>query len=86
MSILPTPPPRQNRTVVLYLGATLAEYEQSLKQCPNRFNGLYGAARAAELAGNLQKARTYYAQLAAHRDQASDRRELEEAGVFLARR
>ena len=64
----------------------LAEYEQSLKQCPNRFNGLYGAARAAELAGSLEKARTYFAQLAAHRDQASDRRELEEAGVFLARK
>ena len=55
----------------------LAEYEQSLKQCPKRFNGLYGAARAAELAGSLEKARTYFAQLAAHRDQASDRRELE---------
>ena len=29
----------------------LAEYEQSMKVDPNRFNGLYGAARAAELAG-----------------------------------
>jgi hypothetical protein len=64
----------------------LMEYERSLKQCPNRFNGLYGAARAAELAGNLEKARTYYAQLAAHRDHTSDRREIEEAGVFLARK
>jgi hypothetical protein len=64
----------------------LVEYERSLRQCPNRFDGLYGPARAAELAGNLEKATSYYTQLAAHRDHASDRRELEEAGVFLARR
>jgi hypothetical protein len=33
----------------------LAEYEADLKFNPNRFNGLYGAARAAELAGKSDK-------------------------------
>jgi len=41
----------------------LAEYEKSMKTDPNRFNGLAGAARAAELAHQPEKARTYYAQL-----------------------
>ena len=36
---------------------------ESLKTDPNRFNGLYGAARAAELAHDAQKANGYYAQL-----------------------
>ncbi|HXY13361.1 MAG TPA: hypothetical protein VEI26_02555 [Terriglobales bacterium] len=41
----------------------LAEYETDLKFNPNRFNGLYGAAHAAELAGKSDKANTYYRQL-----------------------
>ncbi|MFZ0320137.1 MAG: hypothetical protein WAL56_13520 [Candidatus Sulfotelmatobacter sp.] len=41
----------------------LAEYESALKIDPNRFNGLAGAARAAEMAHQPQKANTYYAQL-----------------------
>jgi len=41
----------------------LAEYEIALRDAPNRFNGLYGAARAAEEAGEKQKASTYYAKL-----------------------
>lgn len=41
----------------------LAEYEKSLKSDPNRFNGLYGAARAAELAHHSAKAAEYSAQL-----------------------
>jgi tetratricopeptide (TPR) repeat protein len=41
----------------------LAEYQLSLKTDPNRFNGLYGAAQAAERIGNAQLASTYYAQL-----------------------
>ena len=41
----------------------LAEYEADLKFNPNRFNGLYGAASAAEAAGKNEKATTYYAQL-----------------------
>lgn len=38
-------------------------YEASLKGHQNRFNGLYGAARAAERSGNTEKASSYYTQL-----------------------
>ncbi len=41
----------------------LAEYQVDLKLNPNRFNGLYGAARAAEAAGKQQDASEYYAML-----------------------
>jgi len=41
----------------------LNEYEQSLKIDPNRFNGLYGAGRAAEMTHQQQKAIAYYSQL-----------------------
>ena len=41
----------------------LKEYERSLVVLPNRFNGLYGAARSAELAGDPIKARRYYRKL-----------------------
>ena len=42
----------------------LAEFELTMKKEPNRFRGLHGAARAAEAAGDTDKARTYYARLA----------------------
>ncbi len=41
----------------------LAEYEADLKFNPNRFNGLYGAARAAEMSGKTTQANTYYAKV-----------------------
>jgi len=41
----------------------LAEYEKSLKTDPNRFNGLAGAAKAAELVHQPEKASTYYLRL-----------------------
>lgn len=41
----------------------LAEYQTDLKLNPNRFNGLSGAARAAELAGKSSDATEYYALL-----------------------
>jgi tetratricopeptide (TPR) repeat protein len=41
----------------------LAEYETDLKLNPNRFNGLYGAAQAAEATGKHEKAAQYYAEL-----------------------
>lgn len=65
----------------------LAEYETSLHTDPNRFNGLYGAARAAELTKQSQKANEYYAQLlkncanGAH----SDRPELARAKTLIAK-
>lgn len=39
----------------------LAEYQQDLKFNPRRFNGLYGAAHAAEMAGQASTATEYYA-------------------------
>jgi hypothetical protein len=64
----------------------LREFEASLKTSPNRFNGLYGAARAAELAGERKLAGTYYAKLVAlSKDGVSDRVEVQQAKDFVAR-
>jgi tetratricopeptide (TPR) repeat protein len=41
----------------------LMEFEKSMKVDPNRFNGLYGAGKAAESLGQGEKERSYYAQL-----------------------
>lgn len=41
----------------------LKEYEASLRESPNRLNGLYGAARAAERAGYRARAVAYYKRL-----------------------
>ena len=41
----------------------LVEYQADLKLRPKRFNGLYGAARAAEEAGKQSEANAYYATL-----------------------
>ena len=41
----------------------LAEYKTSLKFFPNRFDSLYGAAQAAEMAGQTSEATEYYAVL-----------------------
>ena len=41
----------------------LKEFEATMAKEPNRFRGVYGAARAAEDAGDRQKARTYSAKL-----------------------
>ncbi|HKZ06683.1 MAG TPA: hypothetical protein VJU81_14535 [Methylomirabilota bacterium] len=45
--------------------AALAEFEASQKNDPNRMAGLYGAARAAERAGDAAKARMYYGRVVA---------------------
>ena len=42
---------------------SLAEYEATLKLTPNRFNALYGAANAAEAAGQPQAATQYFRKL-----------------------
>ena len=65
--------------------AALREFETSLLSSPNRFNGLYGAARAAKLAGDATKARTYYGQIITLTRQADGvRPEMEEAKAFVA--
>jgi len=64
-----------------------AEYLASLKQYPNRFRGLYGAARAAEAAGDSANAEAYYRrliELAAHADAV--RPEVQRARDYLSRR
>jgi tetratricopeptide (TPR) repeat protein len=64
----------------------LAEYENDLKFNPNRFDGLYGAAHAAELAGKNTEANTYYAQLLKVCNGASsDRPELSKAKALVAK-
>jgi tetratricopeptide (TPR) repeat protein len=62
----------------------LAAYDVSLNDAPNRFNSLYGAARAAELTGNSERARTLYALLVTQCGTNSQRPELAEARKFLA--
>jgi len=62
----------------------LAEFEASQKVEPNRFHGLAGAARAAELAGDRAKAKTYYEQLIALAKTAdSERPEIVKARAFV---
>jgi hypothetical protein len=64
--------------------AALQEFETSLRVAPNRFNGLYGAARAAKLAADNQRAKIYYGKLMALCRQADCLRpELEEAKAFI---
>jgi tetratricopeptide (TPR) repeat protein len=65
----------------------LQEFEASMPKEPNRFNGLYGAARAAELTGEVEKARTYYGQLVALSERGdTDRPALQQAKAFLAKK
>jgi len=65
--------------------AALQEFEISLRSTPERFNGVYGAARAASLAADQKKARSYYEKLIALTQQAdTPRPEINEAKAFLA--
>jgi hypothetical protein len=64
--------------------AALREFETSLHSAPNRFNSLYGAAKAARMAGDKHKARTHFAKLMEVCSCAdSERAELQEAKGFL---
>ena len=65
----------------------LKEYEASQEREPNRFRGLYGAARSAEAAGDRAKAAAYYAKLTAlARNADSPRPELARAKAYVAQR
>jgi tetratricopeptide (TPR) repeat protein len=64
----------------------LQAFEATMQIEPNRFWGLYGAARAAELAGDRDKAKTYYAQLLALAERAdSERPALVQAKAFVGK-
>ena len=63
----------------------LTEFQATLKKEPNRFRSVYGAARAAAIAGDRTTARTYYTQLLTicMRADSPGRPELDEARKFL---
>lgn len=61
----------------------LQAFQEVLKQSPNRFNSLFGAASAAEELGDTSTAILYYKQLIAIADTTSGRPELIVAKLFL---
>jgi hypothetical protein len=67
--------------------AALESFETSLRLAPQRFNALYGAAHAANLSGDRQKASTYYSKLVANCPRATaELPELREATLFLSQK
>jgi hypothetical protein len=62
----------------------LHEYEVTLRECPNRFDALYGAAHAAETSGHPEDARKYFSSLVASSIPSADRPELQEARTYIA--
>jgi len=65
----------------------MVEFEATLRTAPNRFNALAGAARAAKLSGDQEKAKIYYAKLLATCQHADgDRPELQDARSLLAQK
>jgi len=65
----------------------LKEYEASLQSARNRYRGVYGAAKAAQLSRDREKARSYYERLVALCNKAdTERPELVEAKTYLARK
>jgi tetratricopeptide (TPR) repeat protein len=66
--------------------AAFAEYVKALKQTPNRYRGLYGAARVAEAAGDRQNAADYYSKLMLLAKNADGSRpELRRAHAYLTK-
>jgi tetratricopeptide (TPR) repeat protein len=64
----------------------LAEYKTVLKNSPNRFDGLLGAARSAQATGDAGDAQSFYAKLAEICGPGADRPELNEAKTYLAQK
>jgi tetratricopeptide (TPR) repeat protein len=62
----------------------LAAYEATLVNDPKRFRSFHGAAQAAAAAGNLDKARYYFARIVDMADAGSDRPALAKARTYLA--
>src|SRR6267154_2333128 len=63
----------------------LREYRAALKENPNRYRGLYGAAKAAEAAGDRRMAADYFAKLVVLSKNADTvRPELAGAKAYLA--
>jgi hypothetical protein len=61
----------------------LKEYEQSQKREPERFRSIYGAALAAEMAGDAKTARRHYAHLVQLAGKGEPRPELQLARAYL---
>ncbi len=67
--------------------AALEAFETSLKFAPERYNSLFGAAHAALLSGDRQKASTHFAKLLANCPRpSSDLPELREAKLFFTQK
>jgi len=63
----------------------LKEYESSLKRAPRRLDGLYGAAQAAKLAGDTEKAKLYFADFTKLTEKGDAARpEIKSARMFVA--
>ena len=63
------------------------EFETTLRTAPSRFNAMSGAARAAMLSGDSEKAKSYYTKLLAISSQSDgDRPELKDARSLLSKK
>jgi tetratricopeptide (TPR) repeat protein len=65
---------------------SLAEYDTVLKNAPNRFDALLGAARAARASGDSDSAQSFYVKLTELCPAEADRPELIEAKTVLAKK
>lgn len=66
--------------------AALNEFDTALKQTPNRFRAFWGAGRAADSAGDRQKASEYFGKLADLATNAdTERQEIREAKAYSRR-
>jgi Tfp pilus assembly protein PilF len=64
----------------------LAAFEATMKKEPNRLNAFVGAAKAADLQGDTEKARAYYQRLASLASGTdADRPELVAAQQYLTK-
>lgn len=81
---LPATPPAGTHSAIALHAMDYIAFEAAHRSGPQRFIGLYGAARAAALAGEKAKAGAFYTQLVTMCASAdSERLELQEARAFL---